>query len=67
MVSIRSNWLRATDTPERDKPTMDIAIFAKAPQPGAAKTRLIPALGAAGAARLQRRIDLVLGKVSGNP
>lgn len=37
---------------------MDIAIFAKAPQPGAAKTRLIPALGAAGAARLQRRLTL---------
>lgn len=37
---------------------MDIAIFAKAPQPGAAKTRLIPALGVAGAARLQRRLTL---------
>lgn len=37
---------------------MDIAVFAKAPQAGAAKTRLIPALGAAGAARLQRRLTL---------
>lgn len=37
---------------------MEIAIFAKAPQAGAAKTRLIPALGAAGAARLQRRLTL---------
>lgn len=37
---------------------MDIAIFAKAAQPGAVKTRLIPALGAAGAARLQRRLTL---------
>lgn len=37
---------------------MDIAIFAKAPQPGAAKTRLIPALGSAGAARLHRRLTL---------
>ncbi len=31
-----------------------IAVFARAPQAGAAKTRLIPALGAAAAARLQR-------------
>jgi uncharacterized protein len=33
-----------------------IVIFAKAPVPGAAKTRLIPALGAAGAARLAARM-----------
>ena len=33
-----------------------IAVFAKAPIPGQAKTRLIPALGAAGAARLQARL-----------
>jgi rSAM/selenodomain-associated transferase 1 len=32
-----------------------IAILAKAPVPGLAKTRLIPALGADGAARLQER------------
>jgi rSAM/selenodomain-associated transferase 1 len=38
--------------------SVDIAIFARAPQPGAAKTRLIPALGATGAARLQRRLIL---------
>lgn len=31
-----------------------VAILARAPIPGQAKTRLIPALGAAGAARLQR-------------
>ncbi len=31
-----------------------LAILAKAPVPGLAKTRLIPALGAAGAARVQR-------------
>jgi rSAM/selenodomain-associated transferase 1 len=31
-----------------------VAILARAPVPGAAKTRLIPALGAEGAARLQR-------------
>jgi len=38
--------------------SVDIAIFARALQPGATKTRLIPALGAAGAARLQRRLTL---------
>lgn len=32
----------------------EIAVFARAPAPGAAKTRLIPALGAAGAADLHR-------------
>jgi len=33
-----------------------ILIFAKAPQPGVAKTRLIPVLGAEGAAALARRM-----------
>ena len=33
-----------------------LVIFAKAPQPGTAKTRLIPALGAEGAAELARRM-----------
>jgi rSAM/selenodomain-associated transferase 1 len=33
-----------------------VAIFAKAPLPGLAKTRLIPRLGAEGAADLQRRL-----------
>ena len=33
-----------------------IVIFAKAPQPGSVKTRLIPALGAEGAASLARRL-----------
>ncbi len=33
-----------------------IVIFAKAPAPGQAKTRLIPALGAVGAARLAKRM-----------
>ena len=31
-------------------------ILAKAPQPGLAKTRLIPALGASGAAQLAQRM-----------
>ena len=33
-----------------------VIVFARAPLPGRAKTRLIPALGAAGAARLQARL-----------
>jgi rSAM/selenodomain-associated transferase 1 len=36
--------------------TIAIAVLAKAPLPGFAKTRLIPALGAEGAARLQARL-----------
>jgi rSAM/selenodomain-associated transferase 1 len=35
-----------------------ILVFARAPVPGAAKTRLIPRLGAQGAARLQERLTL---------
>lgn len=35
---------------------MRIAVFAKAPRPGRAKTRLIPALGAGGAAALAREM-----------
>jgi rSAM/selenodomain-associated transferase 1 len=35
-----------------------VAIMAKAPLPGLAKTRLIPLLGAAGAARAQRQMTL---------
>ena len=37
---------------------MQLAVFSKAPQAGAAKTRLIPLLGAHGAARLQRGLTL---------
>jgi hypothetical protein len=37
---------------------LGIAIFARAPLAGTAKTRLIPALGAGAAARLQRRMTL---------
>ena len=35
-----------------------IIVFAKAPRPGLAKTRLIPALGAAGAAALAARTGM---------
>lgn len=37
-------------------PAIDIAVFARAPVAGQAKTRLIPRLGATGAARLQRQL-----------
>jgi len=39
----------------RANPEVTFAVMAKAPIPGVAKTRLIPALGADGAARLQAR------------
>ena len=38
------------------KPTTTVIVLAKAPQAGLAKTRLIPALGAAGAAALAARL-----------
>ena len=38
------------------RPVPRIALFARYPRPGAAKTRLIPALGAEGAAALHRRL-----------
>jgi rSAM/selenodomain-associated transferase 1 len=46
----------ATDraNPEIDLRDVRVAVFAKAPIAGLAKTRLVPALGARGAARLQR-------------
>ena len=42
--------------PEDSLRRVQIAILAKAPIPGLAKTRLIPALGPRGAARLQRQL-----------
>ena len=45
-------------TPEADLAKVQVAVLAKAPMAGLAKTRLIPALGADGAARLQRRFTL---------
>lgn len=39
-----------------EAPAVDIAVFARAPVAGQAKTRLIPLLGADGAAALQRRL-----------
>ena len=54
---------RASPEPPAKPPAL--AVFARAPQAGAAKTRLIPALGAAGAARLQRRLTLHALAVAG--
>lgn len=43
------------DTPDPRRRDVQVAVLAKAPLPGLAKTRLMPALGAGGAARLQRQ------------
>lgn len=42
----------------RIAPDCALALFAKAPEPGKVKTRLVPALGAVGAAELHRRLVL---------
>jgi len=46
------------DNPEPDLSNVRIAVLAKAPIAGLAKSRLAPALGARAAARLQRRFTL---------
>lgn len=46
----------AHNNPEGLMRCVQVAVLAKAPLAGFAKTRLIPALGAEGAARLQRRL-----------
>lgn len=56
------------DDPIRPDPMLQrvgIAVLAKAPIAGLAKTRLIPALGAAGAARLQRCLTLAALQTAG--
>lgn len=45
-----------TSAPLSAAPAVRVIVFAKAPLPGRAKTRLIPALGADGAARLAARM-----------
>lgn len=47
-----------TDPDNLELRDVQIAVLAKAPVPGAVKTRLMPALGARGAARLQRQFTL---------
>lgn len=58
--STQTAWLGFMATPpaERTALPVEVAILAKAPVAGWAKTRLIPALGAAGAARMHRRMVL---------
>jgi rSAM/selenodomain-associated transferase 1 len=47
---------------------VDIAVFARPPVAGLAKTRLIPRLGATGAARLQKQLtDLALARARALP
>jgi rSAM/selenodomain-associated transferase 1 len=46
------------DTGHVSPEQIEIAVMAKAPQPGFAKTRLIPTLGAKAAARLHRQLTL---------
>lgn len=48
----------APDERPADLHRVQVAVLAKAPAAGLAKTRLIPALGASGAARLQRQLTL---------
>lgn len=71
MWRLRAAWYFGTDAHAlalrygyRPRAPAAVAVMAKAPQPGLAKTRLIPALGAAGAARAQRQFTLqTLGTV----
>jgi rSAM/selenodomain-associated transferase 2/rSAM/selenodomain-associated transferase 1 len=56
--------------PAAPLPPFALAVLAKAPVAGFCKTRLIPVLGAAGAARAQRRFTLAalhLGQVTNKP
>ena len=55
-MPIRPDWPTSTDTLAVSPEGVTIAVFAKAPEAGVAKTRIIPALGARGAARLQRQL-----------
>ena len=48
--------VRPTGGPARSEAAPGVAVFARAPVPGRAKRRLIPALGDEGAAELQRRM-----------
>ncbi|MBX3657020.1 MAG: TIGR04282 family arsenosugar biosynthesis glycosyltransferase [Ramlibacter sp.] len=65
MWRLRAAWFLGADAHAlarrygyRPRAGAAVAVLAKAPVPGLAKTRLIPALGAAGAARAQRGFAL---------
>jgi len=65
MWRLRAAFWRGVDAPTlarrygyQPRAGAAVAVFAKAPVAGLAKTRLIPLLGAAGAARAQRRFAL---------
>ncbi|MCY7305641.1 MAG: TIGR04282 family arsenosugar biosynthesis glycosyltransferase [Rhodoferax sp.] len=57
-MNLRGNTVTGRVESAPDLRHVQIAVLAKAPVPGFAKTRLIPALGPAGAARLQRCLAL---------
>ena len=57
-LALRYGYAPRHPTPVKQRVTAAVAILAKAPVAGLAKTRLIPLLGAAGAARAQRRFTL---------
>src|SRR5882672_12690446 len=60
--ALRFSWapprrvLRASMTASAAETACRVMVFARAPTPGEVKTRLIPALGEAGAAALHRRL-----------
>lgn len=65
MWRLRAAWFFGADAHAlalrygyRPRAPAAVAVMAKAPQPGLAKTRLIPLLGAPGAARAQRQFTL---------
>ncbi|MBP1718984.1 MAG: hypothetical protein H6Q43_2422, partial [Deltaproteobacteria bacterium] len=47
---------QGTEEEERESTLSRLIVFTRFPEPGESKTRLIPALGAAGAAELQRQM-----------
>ena len=53
------HWLSAMATAPDRAEAASVAVLAKAPVAGRAKTRLASALGAAGAARLHRQLVLI--------
>jgi len=50
--------MQVPENDDRQSPSRRLIIFTRYPEPGHVKTRLIPALGEAGAARLQREMTV---------